>query len=143
MDEKEIIKTIHRFRNSFDSKNWDEMQSCLHNTIHIDYSSFRKTPAQSILKEEYVALRKEALQHLETEHIYQNIKVNVNNYLASIVCEFQIKRRTKNKKQYFNSRGNYLFKLTKDKGNWLISSIKQNVTHNEGNHSIHSGVKKE
>ena len=139
---KEVVDLLEAFCKSFDEKDWKGMKNCLTDSIYVDYSSFRGKLPSFQTSEEYVALRKQGLQQLETIHINYNYLIEVfDNENSICICDFIIKRFTRDKKDYFHSYGNYVYCLKRVGSKWKISSIKQAVDKNEGNPEIHGALK--
>lgn len=133
-----IANILSRFANSFDLKDWEGLRRILTDNIDIDYSDLRGK-RESISNAEYVALREASLQHLKTHHLLSNVDIQINGNTANCTASAVIFRTLNS--EYFNSHVIYRFGLTKTDSSWLISSIQQSVLWNEGNASIHSGVK--
>ena len=55
--EEEIRKTIVRFANSFDLKDWALMESALAEELTVDYSDLRGGPSKEITAREYAQAR--------------------------------------------------------------------------------------
>ena len=141
MIEHEIIETLDRFRESFDTRDWDQMQGCLCDELFVDYSSFRGTK-EKLKKSAYVALRQNGLHGLETNHRYLNFRVTSNAESATCECDFVIERFSMERTDYFHTYGKYFFELTKESGSWKILKITQSVDKNDGNRNIHGAFSK-
>lgn len=141
-NENLITNTLEQFAQSFDTKNWADMEACLADSIFIDYSSLRKTKPAIINKADYVAQRKIGLQNLETEHRLSHIKISKNkNHIADCECDFSIKRFKLESKEFFHSYGKYTFQLMEKGSVWTIVKIIQTIDWNEGNSTIHGAFK--
>jgi|HubBroStandDraft_5_1064220.scaffolds.fasta_scaffold378527_1 hypothetical protein len=140
MEKKETIglikKTIEKFCESFDKKDWMMMNECLMENIYVDYSSFRKTTPGNISAKEFIELRKTGLQHLTTKHQTNNFQITFNNEQATCECDFVIQRFDDSGK-YFHSYGHYTFLLSEKNDACKIESITQVVLKNEGDSAIH------
>lgn len=138
-DKQDIEDVISWFMGAFDQKDYVLLQSILADRIYIDYSSFREEEAGIITSTEYVNRRRVALHHLVTEHLYSNLEINIENNKAIAKCNYHISRarRTKGETKSFNSEGSYIFTLTREIQNWLISGIVQKHLSSIGDHTIH------
>ncbi len=134
-------RTLARFANSFDLKDWDLMEPVLTEVLTVDYSDLRGDPPKEITAKEYVAARREALQHLDTQHIIGNLEIEVAGGEASVRASSLILRSRDSKS--FNTHASYLFGLTEaQSGDWRIARIKQTPLRNEGDPAIHSGARR-
>lgn len=136
---RDVIFTVNKFANSFDTKDWNGLQSILADKVHCDYRSLRGVE-ETLSADDYVAKRIEALDHLTTHHMMANHQVTISNGKATCVASSVIWRNDGD--QIFNTHAVYHFELKRDSKLWKIYSIKQDVLWNEGEKSIHSGAKK-
>ncbi|MCX6957990.1 MAG: nuclear transport factor 2 family protein [Verrucomicrobiae bacterium] len=133
----EIRNLIARFANSFDLKDWKGMQSLLMDNVNCDYTSLRKTKT-TLTAEEYVQQRINALEKLQTQHLFSNLEISISGDQATCRCSSLILRRLQS--DFFNTHAFYEFTLFYKNDQWLIGKIKQEVLWNEGNPKIHAGV---
>ncbi len=139
--EEDIRKTIARFANSFDLKDWVQMESVLAEELTVDYSDLRGGAPKEITAREYTQARREALDALDTQHIIGNLEITVDGKRASVVASSMIFRTLDG--VVFNTHARYQFGLSEDQDRgWVIDRIKQTVLWNEGDPDIHSGVNK-
>jgi hypothetical protein len=135
-----IQELIARFANSFDLKDWDGLQVCFTELIYTDYSDLRGTPPETISAEQYVKLRREALNHLQLHHLVSNYETEfINSNTATCRASMVVWRKSETEE--FTSHCIYTFQLVKNNFYWLINDITQNVLWNEGFSSIHKGAK--
>ena len=138
--EEDIRKTIARFANSFDLKDWALMESTLADDLTVDYSDLRSEPLKQTTAREFTQACREALDALDTQHIISNLEITVDGKLASVGASSVIFRTSDG--LVFNTHGRYHFRLSEDQNRgWVIAGIKQTVLWNEGDSHIHSGVK--
>lgn len=134
-----IENVLFKFANSFDLKAWQALEDTLMDTIECDYQDLRGI-SKTHLKSEFVSLRKQALQHLKTQHLFSNLEITVQEDRATCQLSAVIFRQDNDGKQ-FNSHVMYHFYLVQlQKDEWRIKKIKQSVLWNEGDSSIHKGV---
>lgn len=142
MDDLALIqRLIAKFANSFDLKAWSDLANCLSDNLYTDYSELRGTPAVTMTKENFVEMRRLALQELKTHHLAGNIEI----YLDGICCSAKVSMvifRENSDGEVLNTHCLYLLDFTKHNNEWLISSIIQKVFWSNGNKSIHSGIVK-
>ena len=137
--EFEIQKTISRFANSFDLKDWKLMKSVLSDRLTVDYSDLRGDPATELGSDTYVQSRKDALAHLHTHHLIGNFEIEVLQDSAKVRASSTIFRRSEDR--VFNTHAIYEFGLIKTIGTgWLIDSIKQSVLWNDGDSTVHKAA---
>ncbi len=138
--EEDIRKTIARYANSFDLKDWALMESALAEVLAVDYSDLRGGPPREITAREYAQARREALEALDTQHIIGNLEITVDGSRASVGTSSMIFRTLDG--LVFNTHARYQFRLSKDQGRgWVIDRIRQTVLWNEGDPDIYTGVK--
>ncbi|WP_455385230.1 nuclear transport factor 2 family protein [Acidihalobacter prosperus] len=138
-DKLAIHELLASYANSFDRKAWDELGACLSDTLHTDYSQLRKTPAETISRERFVELRRDALDRLDTHHLLSNVQVRLNGRRGEATASMAIFRKNAQGER-FDTHCLYLFGVRKHGPSWLIHSIVQKVLWNEGSDSVHSGV---
>ena len=139
--EEDIRKTIARFANSFDLKDYALMESALAEKLTVDYSDLRGESPKEITAREFAQDRREALETLDTQHIIGNLEITVEGKRASVEASSMIFRTLDG--SVFNTHARYQFRLSHDQDRgWIIDRIKQTVPWNEGDPDIHSGVKK-
>lgn len=137
--DRDIIRRMSIFFNSFDVKDWHALEDSLADHVSYDYSGLRSSSGVCA-KEEFVGLRKAALNHLKTQHIYSNLEVEAGDKRAFVRLSAVIFRRD-DADHYFNTHAMYEFRLQKlAMGDWKIDQIKQVVLWNEGDSSIHQGA---
>ena len=141
MDEIKIQQVIHRFANSFDIKDWQELEECFTEKIYTDYSDLRGTLPETIDAKHYVHLRQEALSKLKTHHLCGNHEIEIKQDKAICKTSMVIYRSGANKQENFTTHCLYIFNLQKNNSAWKITGIIQKVFWNEGDPSIHSGAK--
>jgi hypothetical protein len=137
--EFEIQKTISRFANSFDVKDWGLMKSVLSDRVIVDYSDLRGEPAQEVDSDTYVQSRKDALANLHTHHLIGNFEIEFSLNSATVRASSTIFRKSEDR--IFNTHAIYEFGLRKAlETGWLIDSIKQSVLWNDGDSTVHKAA---
>lgn len=134
-----VHELLAQYANSFDMKDWDGLGSCLSDTLHTDYSQLRKTPPETVSRERFVELRRNALDELDTHHLLGNVQVRFNGNRGEAAASMAIFRRNA-RGERFDTHCLYIFGVQKSGRSWLICSIVQKVLWNEGSDSVHSGV---
>jgi hypothetical protein len=134
-----IHELLARYANSFDTKSWNDLEACLADMIHTDYSQLRNTPPETMTREQFVELRRSALDELDTHHLLGNVQVGLDGDRGEAIASMAIFRRN-NESQRFDTHCVYRFGVQECGGSWLIRSIAQRVLWNEGDKSVHSGV---
>jgi len=134
-----IQEVIACFANSFDLKDWSRLQSCFTDTLDTDYSDLRGTPPQKFSADEYVAARREALDHLMLHHLAGNYEIEFLGDRDAI-CRTSMIIWRKSETEKFTSHCVYEFRMT-NQTSWKISGITQKILWNEGIPSLHRGAK--
>ena len=134
-----IRHLLARFANSFDRKDWPALRACLTETVYTDYSDLRGTPAESMGADHYVALREQALQHLQTHHLGGNPEIDISGDSANATLSMMIYRRNQ-EGQILHTHCLYQFGLINSEKQWRIAGIVQKVFWSDGNKAIHSGI---
>jgi hypothetical protein len=140
-DEIKIQQVVHRFSNAFDLKDWPALESCFAPKIRTDYSDLRGAPPETIEAKQYVASRQESLKNLKTHHLCGNHEIEINGNGAVCKTSMIIYRLDEAKQESFTTHAYYIFAFEKINAVWRISGITQKIFWNEGNPSIHKGVK--
>jgi hypothetical protein len=135
----EINDLLTRFFQAFDEKDWPAMRDCLCEVVFTDYSSFRRVPAATITADRYVEQRRRALQALDTQHNFLNLRVELDQAGATATarCNYMIQRFHSLYDGYYHSQGHYLFAFTMAGGVWRISRIVQHLLRSQGDPEIH------
>lgn len=136
---EEVARTISRFANSFDLKDWRSLEDLLAEHVEVDYSDLRGQRA-TLSRGDYVAQRRSALESLDTHHLLSNPEIEAQADAATCRASALIQRRRGEK--FFHSHVIYLFRLERRSGSWYICSITQKVLWSEGDPSIHSGAER-
>lgn len=139
-DRIKIQEVIARFANSFDIKDWSGLESCFTESLYADYSDLRGTAPEMIKASDYVANRREALDHLKLHHLVSNYEINLFS-TERATCRASMIVWRKSDVEEFTSHCVYEFQLTKQEADWRISGITQKVLWNDGTPSIHAGAK--
>lgn len=134
----QIRNVIYRFANAFDEKDWDSMRSVLADRIECDYSHLRGSK-KCLTKSDYVALRKNALGELMTQHLFSNLEIDLVGDVANVCLTAMIFRCSQDG-VHFNTHAMYRMGLGMEAGHWTINKIQQKVLWNDGDPSIHTGV---
>lgn len=142
--ESQIQRTLSRFMNSFDLKDWDTMRRLLADVVRVDYSDLRGEPPRSLTAEEFVAARIAALHALKTHHLIANfdIEARAGSADAQASCVIYRTDPSKDANAQFTSHAYYAFGLELHGSAWKIHSITQSIFWNDGDARLHSGVPK-
>jgi hypothetical protein len=140
-DERRILRLLNRFANCFDTKEWAGLEDCLAPTLHTDYSQLRGTPPQTLTAARFVELRRQALDHLATQHLLANHEIDVDGTTASAKASCVIFRRDA-RGETLHTHGLYHFGLRRLETGWKIEAIVQRVYWSDGNRNLHAGIVK-
>jgi hypothetical protein len=135
-----VQRTLSRFMNCFDRKDWVGMTPLLADSIHVDYSDLRGEAPRTIAATEFVEARRSALHAIDTHHLIGNFDVEVHGPSADARASCVIFRR--NAAAHFTSHAMYAFRLERRADGWTIAAIKQTILWNDGDASVHSGAKR-
>jgi hypothetical protein len=91
-------------------------------SIYTDYSDLRGTAPETMTRERFVELRRQALEPLQTHHVASNVEVDIGNGEASVRASMAIYRRRADG-SILDTHCLYLFHTRKDSGRWRIDSI--------------------
>ena len=122
------------------------MRECLCDEVFVDYASFRGDPAATIPADLYVEQRRNALETLDMQHNFLNLRVELDaaTQTATARCNYLIYRFHPSfdgvNDHYFHSYGHYFFGFIRVNGNWKISRITQQLLRNQGNRKIHGAA---
>ena len=142
-DQLAIHETIHRFTLSLDLKDWALCRACFADEIHVDYSALRGDPPGLVKADDFVALRRQALESLQTHHISANHLIQLNDDEATCTSSAIIHRRQPNSDPpvTFDTHCIYTHHLTRTARGWLIDRVKQHVLWKSGDPTIHAGAR--
>ena len=141
-----IHDLLTRFFQAFDEKDWSMMRECLCDEVFTDYLSFRDRPAALISSDRYVELRRSALQSLDMQHNFLNLRVECDPDAQTAVarCNYLILRfqpsSDEGRDDFFHSCGHYVFGLAVVGRAWKICRITQHLLRNSGNREIHGAT---
>lgn len=137
IDRSEIIDTVVRFAYALDMKDWSLCRSCFTDLIEADYSDLRKQPATTISADEFIALRQQGLNGLQTHHQSTNHLVTNEGDSASCISCAMIHRFRTADQDFFDTYGYYTHTLIHTSQGWKICKVKQTVLWNRGNPKLH------
>ena len=143
VDRQAIVDTVVRYAWALDMKDWEMARSCFADEIDVDYSDLRGPGPQRISAEDFVALRREALDHLKTHHLNTNHLVTLAGdtaicHSATLIHRLDSHRPSENT---FDTLAHYTHTLVREPAGWKISAVKQSVAWSRGNPQIHSGAR--
>jgi hypothetical protein len=140
----DIHNLLAHFFAAFDEKNWQALRECLCEEVFVDYSAFCEMPASTMAVDRYIEERRAALDWLDTQHNFHNLRVSVDAIEGSATarCNYVIRRFHPglDGTHYFHSYGHYHFDFVSLHGAWRIARIKQHLLRNEGDREIHAAV---
>jgi len=136
-----IQQLLARFANSFDAKDWPALGDCLADELQTDYSDLRGTPPETMSRERFLELRRSGLHGLQTQHLAKNFEISLKQNEAQTRVSMVIYRRNESG-EFFNTHCLYTFGLEQIAARWVIKSIVQKVIMNEGQPSVHKGLKR-
>ena len=139
-DRFEIQELINHFANCFDLKDWKGLEDCFTKVIYSDYSDLRGTAPESLDSKAYVALRKAALDHLQTHHLVGNHEIELKENTGTCRASMIISRKNSETLESFATHCFYIFNPQKIEALWKISGITQKLFWNDGSAAIHKGV---
>jgi len=139
-DRAGVIDVVVALARAFDAKDWAACRRCFTDEIETDYSDLRGEPPQTVRADDFVALRRTALERLKTLHLSANHLVTVDGDRATCVSAAVIHRFRPEDGERFDTYCAYTHALVRAGGAWKISKIKQTVYWNTGNPEIHAGA---
>jgi hypothetical protein len=135
-----VQRTLSRFMNCFDRKDWEGMGTLLGDTVHVDYFDLRGEPPRTITAAEFVEARRTTLHAIDTQHLIGNFDVDVHGPSADARASCVIFRRAPT--AHFTSHAMYAFRLERHSNGWTIAAIKQTILWNDGDAAVHAGAKR-
>ena len=135
----ELQQLVARYANAFDLKDWTALGRCLADNLYTDYSDLRGTPPETLSREQFVSLRRSALQELQTHHLSGNVEIVLQGPRAALKVSMVIYRRAA-AGETLNTHCLYEFGAEYAGDAWVINAITQRVFINDGNRKIHSGI---
>jgi hypothetical protein len=141
-DRAAVIEVVLAVARALDVKDWAACRRCFTDEIETDYSDLRGEPPQIVKADEFVELRRTALERLKTLHLSVNHLVTVDGDRATCVSAAIIHRFRPEDGERFDTYCAYTHALVRAGGLWKIGKIKQTVYWNTGNPDIHSGARR-
>ena len=137
-----VIEVVLAVARALDVKDWAACRSCFTDEIETDYSDLRGEPPQTVKSDDFVALRRTALESLKTLHLSANHLVTVDGDRAACVSAAVIHRFRPEDGERFDTYCAYTHGLVRVGGQWKISRIRQTVYWNTGNPDVHAGARR-
>ena len=141
-DRAAVIEVVLAVARALDVKDWAACRRYFTDEIETDYSDLRGEPPQIVKADEFVELRRTALERLKTLHLSANHLVTVEGDRATCVSAAIIHRFRPEDGERFDTYCAYTHALVRAGGLWKIGKIKQTVYWNTGNPDIHSGARR-
>ena len=141
-DRAAVIEVVLAVARALDVKDWAACRRCFTDEIETDYSDLRGEPPHIVKADEFVELRRTALDRLKTLHLSANHLVTVDGDRATCVSAAIIHRFRPEDGERFDTYCAYTHALVRAGGLWKIGKIKQTVYWNTGNPDIHSGARR-
>ena len=141
-DRAAVIDVVLGFARALDVKDWAACRRCFADEIETDYSDLRGEPPSTVKADDFVALRRAALEKLKTLHLSANHLVTVDGDRATCVSAAVIHRFRPEDGARFDTYCAYTHALVRTPAGWKISAVKQTVYWNTGNPDIHSGARR-
>ena len=142
LDRAAVIDVVLGFARALDVKDWAACRRCFMDEIETDYSDLRGEPAQTVKADDFVALRRAALERLTALHLSANHLVTVEGDHATCVSAAVIHRFRPEDGERFDTYCAYTHTLARTASGWKISKVKQTVYWSTGNPEIHAGVRR-
>ena len=142
LDSKAVIDVVLGFARALDVKDWAACRRCFMDEIETDYSDLRGDPPKTVKADDFVALRRTALDRLTTLHLSTNHLVTVQGDSATCVSAAVIHRFRPEDAERFDTYGAYAHTLARTPSGWKISKVKQTVYWNTGNPDVHAGARR-
>ena len=141
-DRAAVIDVVLAAARALDVKDWVAYRGCFTDEIETDYSDLRGEPPQIVKADDFVALRRTALDRLKTLHLSANHLVTVDGDRATCVSAAIIHRFRPEDGERFDTYCAYTHALVRAGGGWRIIKIKQTVYWNTGNPAVHAGARR-
>jgi len=137
-----VIDVVLEFARALDVKDWAACRRCFMDEIETDYSDLRGEPPSTVTADDFVALRRTALEKLTTLHLSANHLVTVEGDRATCVSVAVIHRFRPDDAERFDTYCGYTHTLARTASGWKISKVKQTVYWNTGNPDVHAGARR-
>ena len=142
LDRAAVIDVVLGFARTLDLKDWTACRRCFMDEIETDYSDLRGEPPAIVKADDFVALRRTALERLTTLHLSANHLVTVEGDRATCVSAAVIHRFRPEDALRFDTYCAYTHTLARTASGWKISKVKQTVYWNTGNPDVHAGARR-
>ena len=142
LDHAAVIDVVLGLARALDVKDWAACRRCFMDEIETDYSDLRREPPSTVKADDFVALRRTALESLKTLHLSANHLVTVEGDRATCVSAAVIHRFRPEDALRFDTYCAYSHTLARTASGWKISKVKQTVYWNTGNPDVHAGARR-
>lgn len=126
VEESAVRRLIAKFANSGDLKEWEELGTCLADSVYGDYSDRLSTPPLSMSKEEFIQSQRAELEGMKTHHLLGNFEVFINGTSATARLSALLYRRHESG-ETTRAHCVYLVGLQFRHDAWVIGSIVQKI----------------
>jgi hypothetical protein len=139
----DVTAPILAYAQALDRKDWAAARACFLPEVEADYRALRGT-CERLSAEAFVARREAALAHLQTRHLVEPQEVRVEGESAQARSRYRIERvdPARPAPNHFHTEGEYEHRLARTPEGWRIAFVKQTVTREEGDPSVHAGAKR-
>ena len=141
LDRAAVVDVVLGFAQALDVKDWAGCRRCFSDEIEVDYSDLRGDPPSTVKADDFVAVRRAALERLKTLHLSANHLVTIDGDRATCVSAAVIHRFRPEDAERFDTYCAYTHTLVRTATGWKISKVKQSVYWNTGNPDVHSGAR--
>jgi hypothetical protein len=122
----ELHALVAKFANSFDLKDWQALGECLADSVYVDYSELRGTPAETLTREQFVAPRREGMVNLKTHHLAGNIESKIEGSHADLKVSMMVVI-VKPDGERISAHCVYFMNAARGDGGWRFVDIRQKV----------------
>lgn len=140
-DRAAVVDVVLGFARALDVKDWAACRRCFTDEIEADYSDLRGEPPRTVKADDFVALRRGALETLKTLHLSSNHLVTLDGDRATCVSAAVIHRFRPEDGARFDTYCAYTHVLVRGASGWKINKVKQSVYWSTGNPDIHAGAR--
>ena len=120
-DRAAVIDVVLGFARALDVKDWAACRRCFADEIETDYSDLRGEPPSTVKADDFVALRRTALERLKTLHLSTNHLVTVDGDRATCVSAAVIHRLRPEDGARFDTYCAYTHSLVRSASRWKIA----------------------
>lgn len=137
----DLLAPVLAYGEALDRKDWAAARACFAQEVEADYRALRGT-LDTLTAEAFVARRQVALSPLHTRHLVTPLEAEEHGDEGWVRSWYRIERIDPRRPapNHYHTEGDYEHRLRRTAEGWRIVAVRQTVTREEGDPSVHAGA---